>query len=112
MLKLVEVNCTKITIKRVCESLKQLSRHCIKQSICLICFPAWSLSFEPEEVAVDEAVSMDASDVGWGETPAATTDTGWATFDSFTDIRMAPSRFVHYHSNQRLISTLDLLGLE
>ncbi|XP_020629386.1 serine/threonine-protein phosphatase 6 regulatory subunit 3-like [Orbicella faveolata] len=52
---------------------------------------AWSLAFEPEEVAVDEAVSMDASDVGWGETPAATTDTGWATFDSFTDIRMAPS---------------------
>ena len=38
---------------------------------------------------------MDASDVGWGDTPAATTDdTGWATFDSFTDIRMAPSRFV------------------
>ena len=60
----------------------------------MICFPAWSLAFEPEEVAVDEAVSMDASDVGWGETPAATTDTGWATFDSFTDIRMAPSRFV------------------
>lgn len=56
---------------------------------------AWSLAFEPEEAAIDEAVSMDASDVGWGDTPAATTDdTGWATFDSFTDIRMAPSRFV------------------
>lgn len=53
---------------------------------------AWSLAFEPEETAVDEAVSMDASDVGWGDTPAATTDdTGWATFDSFTDIRMATS---------------------
>lgn len=56
---------------------------------------AWSLTFEREEAAIDEAVSMDASDVGWGDTPAATTDdTGWATFDSFTDIRMAPSRFV------------------
>ncbi|KAL9984425.1 hypothetical protein ACROYT_G006713 [Oculina patagonica] len=52
---------------------------------------AWPLAFELEEVAADEAVSMDASDVGWGETPVATTDTGWATFDSFTDIRMAPS---------------------
>lgn len=52
---------------------------------------AWPMSFEPNEVAVDEAVSMDASDVGWGETPATSTDTGWATFDSFTDIRMASS---------------------
>lgn len=52
------------------------------------------MAFEPEAVAVDEVVSMDASDVGWGETPTTTTDTGWATFDSFTDIRMAPSRFV------------------
>ena len=51
------------------------------------------MSFEPNEVAVDEAVSMAASDVGWGETPATSTDTGWATFDSFTDIRMASSRF-------------------
>ena len=82
----------------------------LKENMCLICFQAWS--FEPEEVAVDEAVSMDASDVGWGETPAATTDTGWATFDSFTDIRMAPSRFVHCLSNPHLTSTLDYLGLE
>lgn len=52
---------------------------------------AWSMAFEPNEVAIDEAVSMDASDVGWGDTPATTEDTGWATFDSFTDIRMAPS---------------------
>lgn len=88
------------------------SKPDLKQNICLICFPAWSLAFEPEEVAVDEAVSMDASDVGWGETPAATTDTGWATFDSFTDIRMAPSRFVHCLSNWHVISTLDYLGLE
>ena len=60
----------------------------------MIFLPAWPLAFEPGEVAAaDEAVSMDASDVGWGDTPVATTDTGWATFDSFTDIRMAPSRF-------------------
>lgn len=52
---------------------------------------AWSMAFGPGEVAVDEAVSMDASDVGWGDTPTTTADTGWATFDSFTDIRMAPS---------------------
>ena len=50
------------------------------------------MAFGPGEVAVDEAVSMDASDVGWGDTPTTTADTGWATFDSFTDIRMAPSR--------------------
>ena len=58
----------------------------------LLSFPAWSMAFGPGEVAVDEAVSMDASDVGWGDTPTTTADTGWATFDSFTDIRMAPSR--------------------
>lgn len=53
---------------------------------------AWSIAFEPGDVAaVDEAVSMDASDVGWGDTASATADTGWATFDSFTDIRMAPT---------------------
>ena len=52
------------------------------------------MAFEPNEVPADEAVSMDASDVGWGDTPATTEDTGWATFDSFTDIRMAPSRLV------------------
>lgn len=82
---------------------------CSSMTMCLICFPAWSLAFEPEEVAVDEAVSMDASDVGWGETPAATTDTGWATFDSFTDIRMAPSRFVLCLSTRHLC-TLDFWG--
>ncbi|KAK2573120.1 Serine/threonine-protein phosphatase 6 regulatory subunit 3 [Acropora cervicornis] len=51
----------------------------------------WSVAFDSTAVAVDEAVSMDASDVGWGDTVATTVDTGWATFDSFTDIRMAPT---------------------
>lgn len=59
----------------------------------MIAFPGWSVAFDSTTVAVDDAVSMDASDVGWGDTVATTVDTGWATFDSFTDIRMAPTRF-------------------
>ena len=70
------------------------------------------MAFEPEEVAVDEAVSMDASDVGWGDTPTTTsTATGWATFDSFTDIRMAPSRFV-FPSIQRVCDYVHYVTTE
>ena len=55
-------------------------------------FVGWSLAFETGEMTADDSVTMDASDVGWGETPTTSADTGWATFDSFTDIRMAPNR--------------------
>lgn len=52
-------------------------------------FIAWN-AFETNEVAMDETVSMDASDVGWDRAPANNTpDTGWANFDNFTDIGMA-----------------------
>lgn len=73
---------------------KSFHRSCSLCNGVILNFLAWSMAFEPNEVAIDEAVSMDASDVGWGDTPTTTEDTGWATFDSFTDIRMAPSRFV------------------
>ena len=38
---------------------------------------------------MDETVAMDASDVGWDKPENDTSDTGWANFDSFTDIGMA-----------------------
>ena len=47
---------------------------------------------------MDEAVSVDASAVGWTDTPAGDaveTDSGWATFDNFTSINMAAGTYVN-----------------
>jgi hypothetical protein len=53
---------------------------------------AWN-DFNSNEDAMDETVSMDASDVGWDKSgnTATATETGWANFDNFTDIGMAAS---------------------